>query len=88
LFLDDGTWLTDKSERRVEISEEAPIGLQAFSVLSWLAGDLSPVMDERTQTSPTAQYRTGAREDVDATRAIRNVYTFPCRDIAALEGTR
>lgn len=89
LFQDDGTRFTDKSQRRVEISEEASVELQASLVLFWLlVGDLRPVMDERTQTLPTAQYRTGVREDVDATRAIRNIYTFPPRDIAVPEGMR
>lgn len=62
-----------------------PSALQAFLVLRWLlaAGDLSSVMDERTQTLPTAQYRTRVREDLDATRAIRIIYTFPPCDIAA-----
>lgn len=50
-----------------------PAGL---SLLFLTTGDLSPVMDERTQTLPTAQYRIGVREDMDATRAIRNAIRF------------
>ena len=47
-----------------------------LSRLFLTTGDLSLVMDERTQTLPTAQYRTEVRGDMDTTRAIRNVIRF------------